>query len=45
MYLLKTYDKNTIFFIFISSNLIYHVIIRDHEFQESKCNVLEVFFY
>jgi len=33
-----------LFFIFISSNLIYHVIILDYEFQKSKCNVLEMFF-
>jgi len=35
----------TSFFIFISSDLIYHVIILDYEFQESKCNALEVLFY
>ena len=34
-----------LFFIFISFNLIYHVIILNYEFQESKCNVLEVLFY
>ena len=34
-----------LFFIFISSNLIYHIIILDFEFQVSKCNVLDVLFY
>jgi hypothetical protein len=43
MHLSKTYDKK-LFFIFISFNLIYHVIILDYEFQELKCNVLEVLF-
>jgi len=32
-------------FVFIYSNLIYHIIILDFEFQESKCNVLDVLFY
>ena len=43
IHLSKTYDKR-LFFIFISSNLIYHVIILDYEFHELKCNVLEVLF-